>query len=895
MSGISTRRAMGLASALLLACLATSVFAQPKAVTAKIRKVDTVGRVLEVEISGEGFGRQFVVAEDATITINNQRASLSDLKPDMTATVTADLRAELIKRISARVQAKPIEEETDPEPSDEEPKDRPERRSKGNAAAKAALVVTGGCPPELEDVDDVIKDFLAGRKIRGAAAAIVKDGKCVLARGYGFADEEETQNTLPETPFPVVGVSRVLTAVAVLKFAEEGKIDLDETFVDSAQLPVQSIDEKIRKVNPFFRLTTMNMLKMNSSMKDDDFKVFFRNPTLKPGADALMQALPDREGFQHLDSDPFGAMDTQYLLLGRMVARAGGGRYEPYVKRAILDPLGAKEAKVRIARADVEEGKKKKKKKESLPFDGVAQLENQFEEPSMRIDSSGGWLCSAMDLARFAKAFDDPDNSPLLKAESIETMLAKGRKEAAKKTKPVIAKEGDGEGKRKLGEAYFSCGWQVYSVKSKDDVPLTSIRRYVHSGPASLTSDRGIHVVLLFTRATPTEKSASEHPLMKELKEVIEEIGDEWPDVDYFKTPPGSEPVPSKEPSVAAAPTNPGGVPMPMGPPSLPTLPNLKSGMKDRILATFQQIVAIGQRLEQSEAPLVLTTGLVSGDLKAAAEKSPGAQSAIETAFKEITEILTSTLFLRAEAEKIGGKDFQAAEALYNFLDAKARAYKGLSELVTLSFDVSNREKKMADYLGNEQTAARNLIIFLRTFMAAYPREATAATTDADFLEAIVLPQHFVQASLGERMAAIAARIGPISTIQVKGAGAAPADQARLRQLIGEIQAVGAQLIKDLQEIKTSVDAFLQAETAAGSKYVDAWQAMSDLVTAELTACDYLSKYGTAEAESQDQQKINSDVSKNLQRLLETLKALQAGPAPADAAANENPASPDSP
>ena len=41
------------------------------------------------------------------------------------------------------------------------------------------------------------------------------------------------------------------------------------------------------------------------------------------------------------------------------------------------------------------------------------------------MDSHGAWIASASDLVKFASAFNDPDNSPLLKRESIEEMFAR--------------------------------------------------------------------------------------------------------------------------------------------------------------------------------------------------------------------------------------------------------------------------------------------------------------------------------------------------------------------------------------------------------------------------------------------------------------------------------------
>jgi len=63
------------------------------------------------------------------------------------------------------------------------------------------------------------------------------------------------------------------------------------------------------------------------------------------------------------------------------------------------------------------------------------------------MDSHGAWIASATDLAKFAAAFDDPDNCPILKRESIELMYRRP---------PGLAGH-DEDGKEK--ELFYSLGW----------------------------------------------------------------------------------------------------------------------------------------------------------------------------------------------------------------------------------------------------------------------------------------------------------------------------------------------------------------------------------------------------------------------------------------------------
>jgi len=70
---------------------------------------------------------------------------------------------------------------------------------------------------------------------------------------------------------------------------------------------------------------------------------------------------------------------------------------------------------------------------------GAFNLEN--------MDSHGGWIASAPELARFAASFDKPSDSPILSATSIETIFS---------LPATIARE-----KYKPGDYYYACGWEV--------------------------------------------------------------------------------------------------------------------------------------------------------------------------------------------------------------------------------------------------------------------------------------------------------------------------------------------------------------------------------------------------------------------------------------------------
>jgi N-acyl-D-amino-acid deacylase len=65
------------------------------------------------------------------------------------------------------------------------------------------------------------------------------------------------------------------------------------------------------------------------------------------------------------------------------------------------------------------------------------------------MDSHGGWLSTAEDLARFGAAFDDPENCRVLKAESVRLMFSRPANDVYPSPET------------NSGEYYYGLGWLV--------------------------------------------------------------------------------------------------------------------------------------------------------------------------------------------------------------------------------------------------------------------------------------------------------------------------------------------------------------------------------------------------------------------------------------------------
>ena len=101
------------------------------------------------------------------------------------------------------------------------------------------LFRSGVSVPQLSAFDDFMSGLLEKWHIPGAALGISRHGRLMLARGYGLAESpsrssrwrsasrEAEESVQPDSLFRIAGISKTLTASAILRLVEDGRLSLD--------------------------------------------------------------------------------------------------------------------------------------------------------------------------------------------------------------------------------------------------------------------------------------------------------------------------------------------------------------------------------------------------------------------------------------------------------------------------------------------------------------------------------------------------------------------------------------------------------------------------------------------------------------------------------------------
>jgi CubicO group peptidase (beta-lactamase class C family) len=97
----------------------------------------------------------------------------------------------------------------------------------------SAAAAGAGAPLAAQD-DAQLRAFAAevdslriAHGIPGLSMAVVRDGRVVLARGYGFADLEARIPATERSPYPIASVTKTIAGVTAMRLVERGVLDLD--------------------------------------------------------------------------------------------------------------------------------------------------------------------------------------------------------------------------------------------------------------------------------------------------------------------------------------------------------------------------------------------------------------------------------------------------------------------------------------------------------------------------------------------------------------------------------------------------------------------------------------------------------------------------------------------
>ncbi len=183
----------------------------------------------------------------------------------------------------------------------------------------------------INDIDTLINSAMKHWDVPGLAIGVIKDGKVIFSRGFGYKDLKTKEKVTTKTLFSIASCTKSFTATAAAMIVDEKKMSFDiplKTYFPDFQMYDKAAGEKVSLRDLLTHRTGIQRQKFFSINPPNDRK----------GVRASMKYFEPNWDFRSL----WQYCNETITVAGDMVAERAGTTWEDLIKKRILNPLGMK-------------------------------------------------------------------------------------------------------------------------------------------------------------------------------------------------------------------------------------------------------------------------------------------------------------------------------------------------------------------------------------------------------------------------------------------------------------------------------------------------------------------------------------------------------------------------
>jgi len=202
----------------------------------------------------------------------------------------------------------------------------------GLTALTIFLFLFIGVCAQAQDVTAKLDEYMNALVSQGrfsGSVLVARDGKVVFSKGYGQANSEWDIPNTPQTKFRLGSITKQFTAVSILLLQERGKLNVED--------PVCKYFDKCP--DTWKEITIHHLLSHTAGLPNfTSFPDYTKTMMIPTTMDSLISRFKDKP----LDFAPGQKMsysNSGYVVLGYIVEKVSGGRYEDFVQKNIFEPL----------------------------------------------------------------------------------------------------------------------------------------------------------------------------------------------------------------------------------------------------------------------------------------------------------------------------------------------------------------------------------------------------------------------------------------------------------------------------------------------------------------------------------------------------------------------------
>lgn len=284
----------------------------------------------------------------------------------------------------------------------------------------------------ISEAEELIIDKMNQGKLPGLSVAIVKDGETVYKAGFGYANMETGEKVTSDTLFQIGSNSKAFTALGVFQLQKDGLINLNDPI--TKYIPWLKLLYNGREAD----VTIEEFLHHTSGVSSN---TIYRIPELnEENNDSIEKTVRTIAGIE-LVSQPgtkYEYATINYDVLGLLIEKASGEKYENYIQKYVLDASGLSNTYMYRSKANAAQL--------ASGYKWCFLLPQYYNAPWYEGNKPAGYIISnAEDMAIWLKIQMDTCNS-----SSLDTKLVK------QSQSPNLGVDTFGEGMA------YAAGWIVY-------------------------------------------------------------------------------------------------------------------------------------------------------------------------------------------------------------------------------------------------------------------------------------------------------------------------------------------------------------------------------------------------------------------------------------------------
>ena len=272
-------------------------------------------------------------------------------------------------------------------------------------------------PSERDAMARLARAFMETFSAPALSVAIAREGRIVYEQPFGVASGEGDAPLKPSNLFRIASVSKPITSAAIFSLVEKSRLALSaRVFGPGAVLGTEFGSAPYKR---YVTDITVDHLLTHTcgGWTNDSTDPMFRFPRMNH-AELISWAL-DTQPLLNPPGEHYAYSNFGYCVLGRVIEKVSGQSYAEYVRREVLSRCGISD--MRIAGNTL-----KQRAPDEVVYFGQGG-EDPYNMNVARMDSHGGWLATAADLALFAGRLAGYGTSPgILKRDTVAIMVSPG-------------------------------------------------------------------------------------------------------------------------------------------------------------------------------------------------------------------------------------------------------------------------------------------------------------------------------------------------------------------------------------------------------------------------------------------------------------------------------------